>query len=120
MTGSRRRHEGGLAAEEAIERLYLARGGRVLDRRVRIGGGEIDLIVALGGTIVFVEVKSRRTRDAAAHALGPAQAARLHAAAEAWLAAQGDGTDRDCRFDLALVDGQGAPEIVENALIGGF
>jgi putative endonuclease len=107
------RHHGGLAAEAIAERLYLADGGRVLARRWRGPGGEIDLVVELAGLVVFVEVKARRTRDGAAEALRPAQAARIAASAEAFLAGRGGG---DARVDVVLVDGEGRPERIENAL----
>ncbi|PZQ46965.1 MAG: hypothetical protein DI556_18415 [Rhodovulum sulfidophilum] len=103
----------GRAAEEIAERLYLALGGRVLARRWRCAAGEIDLIVALGSETVFVEVKARRGRAAAAEALRPAQAARLAQAAELYLATMGAGP---CRFDVVLVDGSGHAERIENAL----
>jgi putative endonuclease len=64
--------------------------------------------------VVFVEVKARRTRDAAAGAVSPAQWRRLGAAAERWLAEQATGAP-DCRFDVVLVDGAGVAERVENA-----
>jgi putative endonuclease len=108
-------HHAGLAAEDIAARLYAAEGGRILARRWRCPAGEIDLIVALPDTIVFVEVKARRHRDAAAFALTPAQTARLGAAAETWLAAHGPGGD-PCRFDLVLVDGAGRAERIANAL----
>ncbi|MFQ8432242.1 YraN family protein, partial [Amaricoccus sp. W119] len=56
----------GRAAEEIAERLYLDLGGRIAARRWRCPGGEIDLVVELGGETVFVEVKARRRRAAAA------------------------------------------------------
>jgi putative endonuclease len=85
MKSGRTAHHGGLAAEDIAARLYEAEGARVLARRWRCPAGEIDLIVATPDTVVFVEVKARRSRDAAALALTPAQTARLAAAAETWL-----------------------------------
>lgn len=104
----------GLAAEEIAASLYRDEGGRPLAMRWRRPEGEIDLIVGLpGGGVVFVEVKARRTRDAAAHALRPAQRRRIAAAAARWLAET--GTERDCRFDVVLIDGSGHAERIENA-----
>ena len=103
----------GAAAEEIAERLYLGLGGRIAARRWRCPGGEIDLVVELAGETVVVEVTARRGHAAAAEALRPAQAARLAAAAELYLAERGGGS---CRFDVVLVDRQGRAERIENAL----
>jgi putative endonuclease len=113
VKSGRTAHHAGLAAEEIAARLYTDEGARILARRWRSPAGEIDLIVATPEATVFVEVKARRSRDAAAVALGAAQTARLGAAAEIWLAENAAGS---CRFDLVLVDGAGRAERIENAL----
>lgn len=112
-------HAGGLSAEAQVERHYARRGARCVARRWRGEAGEIDLIFALGEDIVFVEVKASRTHARAAEHLGPRQAARLMASAEAYLGTLPRGTLTPMRIDVALVDGQGRIEIVENALMGG-
>jgi putative endonuclease len=108
------RHLGGLAAEEAAARLYLAEGGQVLATRWRCPEGEIDLVVGLPGLVVFVEVKARRTRDEAAVAITRAQWRRLAAAAERFLQQRAEPAI-DCRFDVVLIDRAGAVERIENA-----
>ncbi len=113
-------YHAGLAAEAAVERHYLARGLTVAARRWRAprgsGGGEIDLVLRDGAALVFVEVKRSATHARAAHALRPAQAARLMASAEAFAGTQPAGLLTEMRIDLALVDGAGRVEVVENAL----
>lgn len=47
----------GHVAEATALVLLVLKGYRPLARRFRAGGGEIDLIVARGDTIAFVEVK---------------------------------------------------------------
>lgn len=70
----------------AARALTLA-GYRLLDRRWRRPGLEIDLVAADRDGIAFVEVKSRRSlRDGPPEsALSSAQLARLHQAAQRWL-----------------------------------
>lgn len=105
----------GRAAEEAAARWYGGRGGRVLERRRRTGGGEVDLVVGLGGARVFVEVKARRTHAAAFEAVTPRGQARLARAATAWLGETGWGGE--VRLDVAAVDRAGAVAVIENAVM---
>ena len=41
--------------ERIAARHYRLRGYRILGSNVRVGGGELDLIVRRGGRLVFVE-----------------------------------------------------------------
>jgi putative endonuclease len=115
MISGRGAYLSGLAAEEIAARLYRDEGGRVLATRWRCPEGEIDLVLALPGQLVFVEVKARRSRDGAAGALSAAQRRRLAATASRYLA-EVAGEETACRFDLVLLDRSGAAERIENAL----
>ena len=55
-------YQTGVLGEQAAEN-YLcgARGMRCLARRFRARCGEIDLVMTDGGTVVFVEVKTRKS-----------------------------------------------------------
>jgi putative endonuclease len=92
-----------LAAEE-LER----RGYAILDQRYRTRHGEIDIIARDGDTIVFVEVKVRRTAEkgTAAEAVTPHKQRRLVAMAVDYLARHGLH-ERPCRFDVVAIDGEG-------------
>ena len=57
-------------------------GWRILARRARVPGGEVDLIARRGKTIAFVEVKARATADAAELALDEWGLRRVVTAAE--------------------------------------
>ena len=103
----------GRAAEELAAAAYQARGGRILGRRVRTQGGEIDLVVALEDLIVFAEVKARKSMNSALSAASGRDWRRRGAAAEAYMAET--GRQGDYRLDLAAVDGAGRIQIVENA-----
>lgn len=78
-------------------------GYRILARRVRNGGGEIDLIARRGGVVAFVEVKQRRSREAAQQAVPLRNWQRIARAAEIWMAAQNDLAELDWRYDLVAV-----------------
>jgi putative endonuclease len=105
-------HHSGVAAEETAARRYRAEGGRVRAARWRCPEGELDLVVEMPGEIVFVEVKARKR--GAAEAVTARQWARIGAAASRYLAEMTDGAT-PCRFDLALIDGAGRMERIENA-----
>lgn len=112
----------GRSAEAQIARHYAAQGLAVVAERWRGKRGEIDLILrepeAAGGGYVFVEVKKSRDLARAAERLTARQIARLQGAGEEFLASQPGGMAAPARFDVALVDGQGQVQIIENALWG--
>ena len=57
-------------------------GWRILARRARVPGGEVDVIARRGRTLAFVEVKARGTDEEAAFALDRARLKRVAVAAE--------------------------------------
>ncbi len=57
-------------------------GWRILARRVRVRGGEVDVVARRGHTLAFVEVKARASSDAAALALDHWRLRRVAVAAE--------------------------------------
>jgi len=57
-------------------------GWRILARRARISGGEVDIVARRGRTLAFVEVKARGTADAAGISLDRNRLKRVAAAAE--------------------------------------
>ena len=89
------------------------RGYRIVARRYRVRGGEIDLVARDGATLVFVEVKARESHEfgAAAEAVTPTKQMRLTRLAGEYLVRH-RLQDCPCRFDVVAIhfDG-GAPEI---------
>ena len=57
-------------------------GWRILARRARVPGGEVDVVARRGKILAFIEVKARATEDAAAFALDEWRLRRVVAAAE--------------------------------------
>ena len=110
-------HLRGLSAEDQVQRLYERTGARCLKRRWRGRGGEIDLIFERGEEVIFVEVKASKTHAAAAESLRPAQAARVCRAAEEFIGTRSTGSLTPMRIDVALVNDQGAIDVLENALM---
>jgi len=111
-------HLAGHAAEDAVARLYEDGGIAICARNWRGSAGEIDIIGRDGDVVVFVEVKQSKTHDLAASHVSSAQIGRIFATVDEFVAGEPRGLLTDVRIDLALVDGQGRIEIVENAFSG--
>ena len=107
----RRNHLAGLAAEDIVARAYDTAGCAAAARRWRGISGEVDLIYRDGETVVFVEVKKSRTFEEAAARMTQRQALRICRAATEFVGGEPKGQLTQMRFDLGLVDGQGAVEI---------
>jgi putative endonuclease len=106
----------GKAAEDAVLRAYTAQGYRMICRRWRGPGGEIDLVFEKRDEVVFVEVKKSSSFARAAGHLTKRQISRLLASAEAALGFFPQGSLTPMRFDLALVDGDGRIDVIRNAV----
>jgi putative endonuclease len=96
----------GRLGEDVAALLLASRGYRVIDRNVRAGRSEIDLLVERGETLILVEVKWRRgdfdpAPAAGAWSRGQRQRAR-DAAARLMLAIPG-ASGRPWRFDLVTI-----------------
>ncbi len=114
MTGQTSYHAGRVA-EDIVARDYLERGHTLAAKRWRGVSGEVDLILRNGPQVVFVEVKKSASFARAATRLGRKQMDRLVGAASEFVAGEPNGQLTDMRFDLALVNGQGQVQIIENA-----
>jgi len=117
------RQQFGRAAEAAAAQQLTRDGWTVLGRNVRVGRGELDLIVRRGNVLAFVEVKARRSAafGAPEDAVGARKRRQVARLAELWLASRpwalrGVG---DVRFDIVAVDASTHPARVRH-LPGAF
>ena len=103
-------HRAGLRAEFWASALLLAKGYRILARRLKTHVGEIDLIARRGKVLIFVEVKARGAMDSAVESLSLAQRERLRRAAELYLASRPQFSDFTIRFDMVLASPKRFPK----------
>jgi putative endonuclease len=102
------------AGEQAAWEAYRRRGFRLVARNWRCPLGELDLVVAAPGLIVFCEVKARSSAALGGGygAVTPAKQRKLRRLAQAFIAAERPADTR-YRFDVASVawDGRGRPSV---------
>jgi putative endonuclease len=88
---------------ESLACWYLRlHGWRILARRARVPGGEVDIVARRGRTLAFVEVKARASEQSAALALDEWRLRRVALAAER-LAPRFMRAGDDIRIDAMFV-----------------
>lgn len=114
----------GRAGEKLVARLAASRGLRVLRRNYRCRMGEIDLIAADRGVIVFIEVKTRSMLDdggVGAPIVRARQQRRILRAAICYVRSRGLDPDQvPMRFDLAVIRRDGRRYEIEQYEEGAF
>jgi putative endonuclease len=98
------RENRGAAAEALAADFLVGRGLTIVERNFRCRTGEIDLIARERETLVFVEVRLRRSAafGGAAASITAAKRQRMARAARFYLATLGH--EPPCRFDAILLD----------------
>ncbi|MFZ0246532.1 YraN family protein [Candidatus Binatus sp.] len=109
----------GRRGERAAERHLRRNGYRIVVRNFRAAGAEIDLVAIDGDILVFVEVKTRRSRAAGApeEAVDERKQTRMRRAAEVF-ARRYRADEIEMRFDIVAVDASGKRleiELLRNA-----
>lgn len=101
-------YQTGLFSEFLACAYLVLHGFRIVRRRYTTGRNtnraEIDIIARRGKLIIFVEVKKRKTIDAAWGAITNLQIGRLRAAAETYLLQK--RWTGDARFDVIIIHGR--------------
>lgn len=94
----------GQRGEDAAARYLRKHGYTILERNVRLGRNEVDIIARDGDTIAFVEVRSRTETDAIPpeDTVGPRKQQHLRTAAHIWLG-QHQQAHLNYRFDVVGV-----------------
>lgn len=97
----------GRSAEESACRYLEAEGLVLVTRNYRCRWGEIDIVMHDGATVVFVEVRQRRTDDfgTPAETVTAGKQARLRTTAEHYLQNYQKESQKPCRFDIVAING---------------
>lgn len=108
-------HAQGLAGENTALAFLEQQGCTLLARNWHCPYGEIDLIVKNGNMILFVEVKYRKNNrfGGAAYSIASAKLLKLQRSVEYYLQ-QHRLNHASCRLDAVLIEGNRAPEWVQN------
>ncbi len=109
-------HLAGRFAEDQVAARYAGSGHAILSRRWRGKGGELDLVVEKDGEVVFIEVKKSQSFARAAERLSRRQLGRIMTSAEDYLGHMPLGRLSPARIDVALVDGTGCIDVIENVM----
>ena len=106
---------------EELATAFLERNGfAIIERNFRCKGGEVDIVASEGKTLVFVEVKSRKTMTYGVPQLAvtPFKQRQISKAALTWLA-RNYRHDSPARFDVIAIllssDHQHQVEHIKNA-----
>lgn len=101
-------NESGKRGEAAAEAYLSLKGYEIIEKNFSCRFGEIDIIAAKNGYLVFCEVKTRSDRAfvSAVESVGPQKVAKIIKAASYYLSA-GRYPDLQPRFDVVAVRKRG-------------
>ena len=99
------RREMGRRAETRAADYLQQKGYTIVDRNYYTRYGELDIICEQGDTIVFVEVRSKRSSafGTPEESITSAKIARLRKTALSWLAEKGTRWYPNLRFDVVTI-----------------
>lgn len=101
--GRRERERAGRRAEFLAAMWLRLKGYHIVESRAKTPLGEIDIIACRGRILAFVEVKARRTREAAFEAVTQPQRRRVEEAARLWVGRRRRFGAHFWRFDVVAV-----------------
>jgi putative endonuclease len=92
----------GYQAETVAANYLIGQGLQLIDRNVRAGRGEIDLIMQQGNTLVFVEVRARKAQAyvSAVESISRGKRLKVIETAERLLLTHPAWQTHSCRFDV--------------------
>jgi putative endonuclease len=104
----------GLLWEENVLRFLEGENYKILTKRFRIKGAEIDLIALRDSTVIFIEVKYRKNFDDFEGIVDAKKFQRIFMASEIFLSKNPDLKNFQIRFDIIFVSKDSALHHIEN------
>ena len=96
-------YQKGVQAEDMAAQMFERKGFEILQRRYKTKYGEVDVIAAKEGLLVFAEVKARKTIEEALEAISAQARQRIQNAALYFLSTHEAYASYDMRFDVVAV-----------------
>lgn len=105
----------GRSGEQSAERYLRNRGLQLVTRNYRCAQGEIDLVMRDGETLVFVEVRLRKSTEYGSplETVSAAKQRKVIAAAQHFVLSQKVSSRQALRFDVIGIVGNGTDETIE-------
>lgn len=95
--------EKGQRGEAQAARFLKRHGYHIIDRNIRMGRGELDIVAQKDDILAFVEVKSYQQREQGLLAVHEDKCERLRSAANGYLGRHPQFARLQCRFDLIIL-----------------
>ena len=97
----------GQLAEACALAFLQQKGLRLIERNAQYTVGELDIIMRNDDTLVFVEVRQRKSNlfGGAAHSIDRRKMKKCALAAQCWLKQNSQFVKMSCRFDAVLLTG---------------
>ena len=109
----------GYKAENFAALFLKLKGYKILERNFKppkgTGAGEIDIIAEKHNTIIFIEVKKRKSLSSAAEAVNEQVQSRRIKGAQYFLMTHPALINKEMRFDVILLSSGHFPEHIKNA-----
>lgn len=109
----------GAEFEQKAKAFLETQGLRLIAQNQTFKVGELDLVMKHGSTIVFVEVRQRKSANfgSAVESINYHKQQKWQKAANLWLARRNQSLDTaDCRFDVVAFEGNHPPLWIKNFL----
>jgi len=111
----------GRAGEERAVKHLTSLGYEVIERNYRCHHGEIDIVARDGSTLVFIEVKTRRSREfgSGSEAVGNPKRKKIIQCAQEYIVLR-NCEDVDARYDVVEVYFQDGQPVTVEVVKGAF